>query len=107
MGKPLKQKFILISIVSPAYTKIEAMEDLDELKSLVSTYGGADVIDVIQRRMHPSGGNCRDGGKEKNRYHRHQRHRKPHATLSYPTTLLALQSQYRSLGPRRLNTSYF
>ena len=63
MGKPLKQKFILISIVSPAYTKIEAMEDLDELKSLVSTYGGADVVDVIQRRMHPSGGTYIGSGK--------------------------------------------
>ena len=63
MGKPLKRKFILISVVSPAYTKIEAQEDLEELKSLVSTYGGADVIDVIQRRMHPSGGTYIGSGK--------------------------------------------
>jgi len=50
-----KQRFILVSIVPPNTPKKHAIEDLEELKNLVATYGGADVIDIIQRRAHPDG----------------------------------------------------
>lgn len=62
MQRP-KQKFILVSVVSPTHSTYEAQEDLDELKSLVDTYGGADVVDVIQRRSHPHGGTYIGSGK--------------------------------------------
>lgn len=58
-----KLKFVLVSIVSPAHTKYEAEEDLQELKSLVNTYGGADVVDIIQRRARPHGGTYIGSGK--------------------------------------------
>jgi len=62
MQRP-KQKFILVSVVPPTHSTYEAQEDLDELKSLVDTYGGADVVDVIQRRSHPHGGTYIGSGK--------------------------------------------
>lgn len=50
-----KQRFILVSIVPPSCPKKQGEEELSELKSLVDTYGGADVVDIIQRRAHPDG----------------------------------------------------
>lgn len=50
-----KQRFILVSLVPPSCPKKQAQDELEELKSLVDTYGGADVIDIIQRRAHPDG----------------------------------------------------
>lgn len=47
------KRFILISVVSPFVSHDEAHKDLEELKSLVQTYGGATVVKVIQRRMNP------------------------------------------------------
>lgn len=47
------QKFILVSLVPPHTTEKEALEDLDELKSLVTTYGGATVVKVIQKKDNP------------------------------------------------------
>jgi GTP-binding protein HflX len=50
-----KRRFILVSIVPPSCPRKQAEEELEELKSLVDTYGGADVIEIIQRRSHPDG----------------------------------------------------
>ncbi|HLL60776.1 MAG TPA: GTPase HflX [Candidatus Nitrosocosmicus sp.] len=53
MSQILKQRFILISIVPPSFSKEEANDDLEELKSLVSTFGGATIVRVIQKRDRP------------------------------------------------------
>jgi GTP-binding protein HflX len=48
-----QQRFVLISLVPPLFTKEEAEKDLEELKSLVLTFGGATIVEVIQRREYP------------------------------------------------------
>ncbi|PIY69272.1 GTPase HflX [Candidatus Roizmanbacteria bacterium CG_4_10_14_0_8_um_filter_39_9] len=53
MKQSQRQRFLLISIVPPAFSLEQAEEDLSELKSLVETYQGATVVDIIQRRAHP------------------------------------------------------
>lgn len=55
MAPHKKQRFILVSIVPSSCPKAQAQEELIELKSLVDTYGGADVVDIIQRRARPDG----------------------------------------------------
>lgn len=47
------KRVVIVDVVNP-YQKIdEATKNLEEIKSLVSTYHGIDVIDVIQHRTRP------------------------------------------------------
>lgn len=47
------KKVVIVDVVNP-YQKIEeATKNLEEIKSLVSTYHGIDVVDVIQHRTRP------------------------------------------------------
>jgi GTP-binding protein HflX len=48
-----KYRVVLIDIVEPHFNKEEALKNLQELKSLVSTYNGIDVVDIIQHRTRP------------------------------------------------------
>lgn len=63
MSSQQKKRFILVSLVPPSCPKKDAEEDLAELKSLVDTYGGADIIDIIQRRARPDGNTYIGSGK--------------------------------------------
>lgn len=47
------KRFVIINLVSPFTDHEAADKDLEELKSLVSTFGGATIVRVIQRRMKP------------------------------------------------------
>ncbi|MDQ3099266.1 MAG: GTPase HflX [bacterium] len=47
------ERFILVNIVPPKADKEEAEKDLAELMSLVTTFGGATVVKVLQRRDDP------------------------------------------------------
>ncbi|PIP15341.1 GTPase HflX [Candidatus Roizmanbacteria bacterium CG22_combo_CG10-13_8_21_14_all_35_9] len=46
-------RIILIDVVDPHLHKEDAIKNLEELKLLVETYKGIDVIDIIQHRTHP------------------------------------------------------
>lgn len=56
-------RFVLIDVVSPFTSHDQAEKDLEELKSLVSTFGGATIVHVIQRRMTPDPGTYIGSGK--------------------------------------------
>jgi GTPase len=47
------QKCILVSLVPPGTSEDQAQQDLEELKSLVTTYGGTSVVKIIQKKDHP------------------------------------------------------
>src|SRR3990167_11314083 len=46
-------RVVLVDVVNPYQHKEEAIKNLEELKSLVATYKGIDVIDIIQHRTRP------------------------------------------------------
>ncbi len=46
-------RVVLIDVVDPHQQKEDAIKNLEELRSLVATYKGVDVIDIIQHRTHP------------------------------------------------------
>ena len=48
-----KLRFILVNVVPSFMNDAAAMYDLEELKSLVETWGGATIVRVIQRRSNP------------------------------------------------------
>jgi GTPase len=48
-----KYRVVLVDIVDPNHNQIEALKNLQELKSLVATYNGIDVVDIIQHRSRP------------------------------------------------------
>ena len=48
-----KYRVVLIDVVDPHLHKEEALKNLQELKSLVATYNGIDVVDIIQHRNRP------------------------------------------------------
>jgi GTP-binding protein HflX len=50
---PSTKRFLLVHVVPPNIYKEEAEKNLSELISLVNTYGGATIVNVIQRRAHP------------------------------------------------------
>ncbi|MEN9328404.1 MAG: hypothetical protein RI947_1212 [Candidatus Parcubacteria bacterium] len=58
-----RQRFLIVNLVSPYTGQNEAEVELEELTSLVETYGGATVVRVIQRRMHPDSHTFIGGGK--------------------------------------------
>ena len=47
-------RVVLVDVVDPHLHKEEAVKNLEELRSLVATYKGIDVVDVIQHRSHPN-----------------------------------------------------
>lgn len=49
-------RFILINVVPSVFDDRAALYDLDELKSLVETFGGATIVRIIQRRSAPDPG---------------------------------------------------
>lgn len=46
-------RVVLVDVISPNQNHEMALKNLRELKSLVATYHGIDVVDVIQHRNHP------------------------------------------------------
>jgi len=48
-----KHRVVLVDVINPHLHKEEAVKNLQELKSLVATYNGIDVVDIIQHRTHP------------------------------------------------------
>lgn len=57
------QRVVLIDVVSPLVRKEDAIKNLGELKSLVATYNGVDIVDIIQHRTHPDGATFIGSGK--------------------------------------------
>lgn len=47
------QRFVLVHLVPQGVTPEEADKSLEELKSLVSTYGGATIVKILQKRDNP------------------------------------------------------
>ena len=46
-------RVVLVDVVDPHLHRDEALKNLQELKSLVATYNGIDVVDIIQHRSRP------------------------------------------------------
>lgn len=63
MSVSQKKRFIVINVVPPIMPRAEAEKDLDELLSLIDTYGGATIVKVIQRRANPDPGTYIGSGK--------------------------------------------
>ncbi len=60
-----KHRVVLIDVIDPRLHKEEALKNLQELKSLVATYNGIDVVDIIQHRTHPDKATFIGSGKVK------------------------------------------
>lgn len=60
-----KKNYIVVDVVPPTVKKEEAKEQLDEMLSLIATYGGGSVVEVIQRRANPHPGTYVGTGKAK------------------------------------------
>ena len=48
-----KHRVVLVDVINPHLHKDEAVKNLQELKSLVATYNGINVVDIIQHRTRP------------------------------------------------------
>ncbi len=48
-----KHRVVLVDIIDPHQNQEDALKNLQELKSLVATYNGIDVVDIIQHRSRP------------------------------------------------------
>ncbi len=46
-------RVVLVDVVDHRHSKEDAQKKLQELRSLVATYNGIDIVDVIQHRDHP------------------------------------------------------
>lgn len=57
------KKFILIDVVPPIVRKEDAQENLDEMVSLINTFGGGRIVKIIQRRANPHPGTYVGSGK--------------------------------------------
>lgn len=53
MSSESKLRFVLVNVVPQHFNDEAAIFDLEELKSLVQTFGGASIVRVIQRKAHP------------------------------------------------------
>lgn len=58
-----KKHYIVIDVVPPTVKRDEAEEQLDEMLSLIGTYGGGKVMQIIQRRENPHPGTYIGEGK--------------------------------------------
>ncbi|MDO8609616.1 MAG: hypothetical protein Q7R95_03635, partial [bacterium] len=47
------KRIVLIDVVDPKLRKDIALRDLQELQSLVKTYGGVDIVRIVQHRTRP------------------------------------------------------
>lgn len=50
-----KKRFLVLDVIPPNVFKDEAEKNLKEMMSLIDTYGGATVVQIIQRRATPDG----------------------------------------------------
>ncbi len=50
---PIIKRVVLIAIADPHHHTIDAVKNLAELQALVKTYGGIDVLHIIQHRTRP------------------------------------------------------
>lgn len=57
------KRFVLINVVPHVLNRDAALYDLEELKSLVSTFGGSTIVRIIQRKDKPSAGTYVGSGK--------------------------------------------
>lgn len=57
------KKYILIDVVPKTVSKEEAIKNLEETLSLIGTFGGGKVVEVIQRRENPHPGTYIGSGK--------------------------------------------
>lgn len=57
------KKYILIDVVPPTTSKEEAEDNLQEILSLIETFGGGSIVEIIQRRAHPHPGTYIGSGK--------------------------------------------
>ena len=57
------KKFILIDVIPPIMSKEEARENLEEVVSLINTYGEGEIVQIIQRRTNPHPGTYIGSGK--------------------------------------------
>jgi GTP-binding protein HflX len=48
-----KHRVVLVDIINPHQNQEDALKNLQELKSLVATYNGIDVVNIIQHRTYP------------------------------------------------------
>ncbi|HRN70047.1 MAG TPA: hypothetical protein PLS49_02575 [Candidatus Woesebacteria bacterium] len=56
-------RYILIDVVPPITSKEEAQDNLTEILSLIDTFGGGEVVEIIQKRAHPHPGTYIGSGK--------------------------------------------
>lgn len=63
MQKNTGLRFILVNVVPTVVNDGAALYDLEELKSLVLTFGGAVIVKVIQRKSHPDAHTYMGSGK--------------------------------------------
>lgn len=57
------KRYILIDVVPLTIKREDAKENLDEMISLISTLGGAQIVEIIQRRANPHPGTYIGSGK--------------------------------------------
>ena len=57
------KKFVLIDVIPPIMMKEEAQENLEEMVSLINTYGEGEIVQIIQRRANPHPGTYIGSGK--------------------------------------------
>jgi len=60
-----EKKYILIDVVPPTVRREDAAQDLEEMVSLIGTYGGGKIVEIIQRRASPHPGTYIGSGKAK------------------------------------------
>ncbi len=58
-----RRKFIVIDVIPPIMMREEAQENLEEMLSLIDTYGGGEIVQIIQRRANPHPGTYIGSGK--------------------------------------------
>lgn len=57
------KKYILIDVVPPTVRREDAKQDLDEMVSLIGTFGGGKIVEIIQKRANPHPGTYIGSGK--------------------------------------------
>ncbi len=63
MSEQGKKRYILIDVVPPTVKSQDAKEALDEMVSLIATFGGGQIVEIIQRRTNPHPGTYIGSGK--------------------------------------------
>lgn len=63
MTEQNEKKYILIDVVPPTVRRDDAKQELEEMVSLIGTYGGGKIVEIIQRRANPHPGTYIGSGK--------------------------------------------